>query len=173
MPNLLDILRNTPLWVFALFALLVALGVVALRRRTVAPWRLLVVPAVFITWGVITLARSPAGLPIAVLDWLLAGLVGAAVAWLATRMDGVRFERATGLVEVPGSIVPLVRNLLIFGAKYGLAVAMAVAPAQQASLALWDLGVSGLSAGYFVGWLLKFALHYRATPFEAPAAGAT
>jgi hypothetical protein len=38
---------------------------------------------------------------------------------------------------------------------------MAVTPTLQDSLLPWDIGVSGISAGYFIGWLLRLALKYR------------
>jgi hypothetical protein len=59
MPNIAAIVEHTPLWVFALLALLVFFGVQALRPRKPRMLRLLIVPAVFITWGVTSLlARS-------------------------------------------------------------------------------------------------------------------
>ena len=44
-------LIHTPVWVFPLFAYLVWQGIKAMRPRTTAMWRSLVVPAVFIVWG--------------------------------------------------------------------------------------------------------------------------
>jgi hypothetical protein len=38
---------------------------------------------------------------------------------------------------------------------------MAIAPASRDGLLLWDVGVSGLTAGYFLGWLVRFTLKYR------------
>jgi hypothetical protein len=48
MEQILRIVEHTPLWVFALFAVLVAFGLQALRPRTLPIWRLLVIPAVFV-----------------------------------------------------------------------------------------------------------------------------
>jgi hypothetical protein len=58
---------------------------------------------------------------------------------------------------VEGSVVPLMRNLAIFTAKYGLTVAITIHPTQRAILAPWDIAVSGLAAGYFFGWLIHLA----------------
>lgn len=55
MPNILNMLQNTPWWAFVLLALLIVLGIQALRPRTIAVWRLLIVPAAFIVWGLISL----------------------------------------------------------------------------------------------------------------------
>jgi hypothetical protein len=104
------------------------------------------------------------------LDWLAAAVLGFAIGWLTTHLDGVRIDRAARCVELPGSVVPLVRNLSIFAAKYCLTAASAIAPARQAMLAPWNIGVSGLSAGYFIAWLVRLALKYRAA--AAPEATA-
>lgn len=94
---MLAIVRHTPLWVFALLAFLIWLGAQALRPRAVPLWRLVLVPAAFIVWGVVSLLQRATAAPLLGVD----GLVTAAI------------------------------------------------------------GVSGLSAGYVVGWLIRFALKYR------------
>ena len=88
------------------------------------------------------------------------GVIGAALLWLTGRPMAMRIERA-GIVTVAGSPLPLVRNMLIFFTKYGLAVAAARNPAERAHLAIWDVAVSGTSAGYFLAWLAVFVIAYR------------
>ncbi len=147
---LLVVLQNTSWWVFALFALLMWLGLQALRPRTLPIWRLLMTPAVFIGWGITSLAASP----LLLVDWSVTALIGAAIAWATSG----HFKIDRGRVSLPGNAFPLVRNLLIFSAKYGLAVTAAIS---HSNLAVWDIAVSGASAGYFVGWLLRLASAYR------------
>ncbi|HEY1935293.1 MAG TPA: DUF6622 family protein [Acetobacteraceae bacterium] len=161
MPAIIGFLSHTPVWVFALFGVLMAFGVQALRPRSVSVLRLLVVPAVFITWGTISLGLLVAGAPWLVLDWLAAGAVGALVARQLAPLNTFRFDRNSGRVSLPGSVLPLARNLSIFVVKYALGVAIAVAPAWHAQIASWNVAVSGLSAGYFAAWLLRFARAYR------------
>src|SRR5579863_140752 len=110
----MNILLHTPWWVFAVFASLLALGLQALRPRVVALWRLLLTPAIFIAWGLVSLAlrlapASPITGALLVLDWLAAAAAGGALAWTTTRPAAMRVE-ATG-IAVPGSAVPLVRNM--------------------------------------------------------------
>ena len=159
--NIGSILHGTPAWVFVLFAVLVVLGVQALRPRSIASWRLLSVPAVFIGWGLVTLALRAAASPAFVAAWVGAALAGTALGWIATSADAVRFDLTNARVATPGSPATLVRNLTIFAAKYALAVAMARAPEHLATLLAWDSGVSGLAAGYFVGSLLRLFAQYR------------
>jgi hypothetical protein len=160
----LTILQNTPRWVFAVLALLVFLGAQALRAREVAPWRLAITPAVFIGWGMVALALRPAASALLPLDWLAAAIVGGLVGWTTMRVGAGDFDRERGVVRLPGSLIPLSRNLSIFIAKYGLAVAAALAPARRDQLVLWDIAISGLSAGYFLGWLARLVVKYRQSP---------
>jgi hypothetical protein len=163
-----NILLHTPWWAFAVFALLLVLGVQALRPRVIAPWRLLVTPAVFIGWGLVSLMlRLMPSSPLLPFDWLIAAFVGVGLAWITTRSDAMRVEAAG--IAVPGSPLPLARNMLIFSAKYALTVAAVLAPARQSELALWDIAVSGVSAGYFLGWLARIALVYRSAPRSGPS----
>lgn len=161
MPGPLIILQNTPAWVFAVFALLVVLGVQALRPRELPVWRLLAIPLVFMAWGLITLATRSFGSPEVFLAWSVAAAAGLLVAWRIARLDQLRIDRHRGVVSMPGSVVPLLRNMAIFSVKYGLTAAVAIAVEHRANLLLLNFAVSGLMAGYFLGWLARFAWKYR------------
>jgi hypothetical protein len=65
-------------------------------------------------------------------------------------------NRALNLVHFEGGPFPLVRNLAIFGLRYGLAVAAARSQGDDPGLAVVATAVSGLSAGYFLGWTAMF-----------------
>ena len=68
MPSIVVILQNTPKWVFALFAVLIVLGVQALRARTLPIWRFLITPVIFIGWGVASLALQSLSSPLLLAD---------------------------------------------------------------------------------------------------------
>jgi hypothetical protein len=168
--SILNILQHTPWWVFTLFGLLMWLGVQALRPRTLPIWRLLIIPAVFIGWGVTSLALRSMSSPPLIADWPASAAVAAAIAWTTSRLHDVGIDRTQRLVSLPGSASPLFRNLLNFSAQYGLGVAAAIAPTAHSDLVVLNIAVSGASAGYFLGWLARFASHYRQTTDQNPAA---
>jgi hypothetical protein len=115
----------------------------------------------FIGWGVTSLVIQSTSAPILVAHWSAAAVVGAAIAWTTSRFDSIKIDRVQRQVSRPGSASTLIRNLLIFSAKYGLGAAAAMMPAWRSDLALWDIAVSGASAGYFLGWLARLAQAYR------------
>jgi len=163
------IFQGTPRWVFALFALLLVLGLRATRPRIVAVPQLLLTPAAFVAWGVASLLARPDAFPLLDADWLVCAAAGAVLAAMTARFEALRVDRAAWRVRLAGSNWPLVRNLLIFGAKYTLGVAMAMHPAMRGQLAVWDIAISGASAGYFIGWVAKFVVRYRSAPRLEPA----
>ena len=159
MPALSAILAGTPWWVFLVFGVLAALGVQALRPRTMPLARVFITPAVFIGWGLSSLVTAAKVAPLVLPAAIAAGVIGFGLAALSVRLDAMRAE--PGRVTLPGSVLPLFRNLLIFLAKYVIAAATAIRPDWHAPLLLADMAVSGLAIGYFVGWTLRLVGGYR------------
>jgi hypothetical protein len=158
------IVSHTPLWVFGLLVLLAAMGIVAMRTRLVRLPRVLITPAVFIVWGIEGLVTKPQFSSLLAGEWVLALAAGAVLAVATTRPPALRVDRARSLIHLPGSVRPLIRIMVVFFAKYGLAVAAGFSPETRDSLVPWDVAVSGLGAGYFLGWLLRFLQAYRKAP---------
>jgi hypothetical protein len=165
------ILTSTPLWVWALLALLVWLGSLGLKRRRMALRRVAIVPVVFIAWGLSGLAARPFDAATIAAFWL-GGLILGLVLGLATGPTLLGVDRAGRAVELPASAWPLARNLIIFFAHYTLIVAAAILTAHKAILLQADIAVSGASAGYFIGWAVALLRQYRAAPETIRASAA-
>lgn len=170
MPSVFNILLNTPWWAFAVFAILIVVGLMSRKDRTVAIWRLMIAPAVFIGWAAAKLAFQPVATPAMLAEWSLAALIGIALGFLTSGMQGVTIDRATNRVSLPGSNAPMIRYLLTFAVLYGLGVATALVPAMRTELTFWNMAVSALSAGYFLGWVMKLMTVYRRSAL-APVGG--
>ena len=69
-----QILIHTPLWVFALLAYLVWQGIKAMQPRTVPIWRALIVPVVFIVWGISRIGFGHQDSPWPLAAWIVAAL---------------------------------------------------------------------------------------------------
>jgi len=149
------VVSHTPPWVFAVLAYLIWMGVRGLQPRTLPLARVFITPAVFIVWGVVGVAgrHLPPGLNAAA--WIGGALLGA-IPGVFTSPRRIELNRALNLVHFEGSPFPLVRNLMIFGLRYGLAVATATSHGDNPGLAVVATAVSGLSAGYFLGWSVMF-----------------
>jgi hypothetical protein len=149
-------LEHTPWWADAIFVLLVVLGAQALRARRVAPWRLLPVPIVFMVWGLVALAGA------ALADvqrgeiWAALAVPGLVLGWWSWRGRQLALDGETGAVLLAGSLLPLLRNMVLFLVKYALNAAPVVDPSTALLAGRLDSAVSGLLAGYFLAWLLGY-----------------
>lgn len=159
---MLDILRGTPPWVFVLFAYLVWIGAQRLRPAVRDVRRIAIAPAIFIVWGLAGLAGRSAPPSLTLAHWLVGAVLGAALG--AAMKQSLQTDHARRRVLQAASAVPLLRNIAIFGAHYLLNVAAALQPAARADFLGWDIYVSGFSAGFFIGWSIRFALAYRGAP---------
>lgn len=156
------IVDNTPGWVWALLAGLLALGVSQLFPRRVSRLRAAVVPvamAGFALFGIAT-AFAGTGQPgRTVAAWLCAAAGSAMVAlWLRpAAQPGSRYHAPSGQFDLPGSAMPLVLILGIFLTKYTIGVQLAIQPAlaRDATFALTVAAVYGLFNGIFAARLLR------------------
>jgi hypothetical protein len=167
------ILHNTPIWVFALLGFLIWRGLQARRAKTQPFWRLLIVPLIFLVMGLLRLAMARDGIePLLVLAWLAAAMVLFAVA-LSRHPRLVAVDRSSAQVTLPGSAIPLIRNVTVFLLQYGVAVASAMKLQPELAVAILGHAVSGASAGYFSGWILALWRRYRGFDTQPPIAAAS
>ena len=152
------IITHTPLWAWILLAYLVWQGIKAMQPRTTTIWRALIVPAIFIVWGLSRLGfGQQAGIaPLAA--WIAAALVLLPVGVLTPRPFEV--DHTTGQIRRPGSIFPLVRNIIVFAAQYAVAVIAAIHTDDRAMAAIVGRAISGATAGYFIGSTVALLRQY-------------
>ncbi len=144
---LLQILANTPKWVFVLFAALLWLGLSQLLTRRVGLSRvtgLAIGMSVFSLYGTVS---AFAGVPMALLAWLAgAAAVFALLAGRAAPL-GTRYDAATHRFTVPGSAVPLAVMMGIFLTKYAVGITLGMQPAVARDL-LFALAVSAVYGAF-------------------------
>jgi hypothetical protein len=163
---LLQILRGTPPWVFALLAGLVVLGWLQSRPREVKPALLLLLPAAL---GVYSLTRVLAsfGPEIPVLAAWAAGTAAALLLNRALRQPaGARWSEASGSFLVPGSWMPLVLMMAMFFARYALALCQIMVPELVQGAGFGASASFGL--GMLSGTFLARALWIRAQRPASP-----
>lgn len=113
---LLTTLAHTPLWVYAVFAALLALGLAQRRDRTLSRTRLLLLPFAMAGLSLFGVLSSFGLQPYALLLWVL-GLAG--FASIGTRLLRCPAQRTPGnAIRVRGSDWPLVLMMAIFCIKY-------------------------------------------------------
>jgi hypothetical protein len=155
----LGIVTHTPLWVWALLAYLVWQGIKAMQPRTTTIWRALIVPAIFNFWGLSRVGYGQQGNAGPLIAWIAAALMLLPPGVLTPRP--FELDHATGQIIRPGSTFPLVRNLIVFGLQYTVAVISAIHVDDRATAAIVGRAISGATAGYFLGSTIALLREYR------------
>lgn len=148
---IVQILSNTPLWVYVLFFVLLGFGFMQTRTRAVRLFPALLLPAGMIALSLAGINSSFGLRPVPLASWAVALAVVAAVGYALFRDKRIEYDAATKKFTVPGSWVPLAVIMAIFFAKYAYAVLHALkfdvisAPPFIVALS----AVYGLLSGYF------------------------
>ncbi|OFA04015.1 DUF6622 family protein [Duganella sp. HH101] len=148
-----QIISHTPLYVWAVLALLVYRGLLASRDREVSLQKLWIVPVAMLCLSLSSMSGDGVLGGTVWGVWMAGLLAGAALAW---KLDGgvrIVVDRAAGTVFQRGSWVPLALMLAIFVAKYAVAVVTAMHPETRDNV-LFVVAVTGgfgLFSGMFVG----------------------
>lgn len=169
---LIQILSHTPVYVWAILALLVYRGIAATRDREIGIKKLFIIPMIMLALSLqgITSKFGMGWLPLAA--WAAGA---AALSFLIWTFGSVRVAAGAeaGTVRVRGSWAPLAMMMAIFFAKYATAVALAINPAatQSALLVASICGLYGVFNGYFLGRLAKDVTAWQALRTQAHPGG--
>ncbi|MET3133769.1 hypothetical protein AAKU55_004059 [Oxalobacteraceae bacterium GrIS 1.11] len=162
-----QIVSHTPAYVWAILALLIWRGVAASGDRDIGVKQLCIMPALMLALSLQGLAGG-FGMPSI---WLAGAALGGALGW---RLNArVAAYPARGVLMQPGSWTPLVLMLSIFALKFGVALTLSVAPAQQHApgFAATVSALYGVFAGIFVGGPLRGLARYRRAAKRQGCAG--
>lgn len=172
MPSLFDIVVYTPLWVWALLALLLWLGWSARAPRTVHPLRLAALPMVGFGMTIAGAVQSAVpGLTLA--GWAVGLLLSLPLGWAVGRQRAVAWQ-PNGRLWVEGGWFMLGFALSVFAVRYALGVTFGIWP-RLATQPVWIAGagmVGGVVAGIGLGWLAGLLARDRRWLGRALIAGA-
>lgn len=149
---LMNVLEHTPPWVWGLLAALLALGWAQTRPRRVGAWRAALLPVAMLLWS-LTGAVTSFGAGAALAAWS-PGLLAATLASASLGAPaGVRWHAGARAFDLPGSWVPMLLILGIFGVKFAIGASLAQHPGMRED-ALFALGACltlGTLSGVFTG----------------------
>jgi hypothetical protein len=153
--SIATIISHTPHWVWILAAFLLYRGVKALQPREMTWPRMLLLPVLFLVWGlydIVTQLHLPA---LALAAFAGALVLGASLGWLIA-MQQEPARRVGLLIYRPGTPVTLILIVIAFLSKYALSVAVAYHPdlAANAHYNLLYGALSGATDGIFWGGTL-------------------
>ncbi|MFT3814067.1 MAG: hypothetical protein QM740_11890 [Acidovorax sp.] len=131
---IVQIVRQTPAWVWGLLAALLWLGASQLSARTASLARVMAMPLAMAAFSAYSLASAfgGAGQPgLTLAAWVAAAATTAALALRLRPLPpaGTRYESGARRFHLPGSALPLALILGIFLTKYLVGVELALQPA--------------------------------------------
>ncbi|MBB4263160.1 MULTISPECIES: DUF6622 family protein [unclassified Bradyrhizobium] len=159
MKSWLAIAAHTPLWVWILFAYLVWQGIQSMQPRTTPIWRALILPVVFIVWGMSRIGFGPQGNAWPLIAWIAAALALLPLGVLTPRPFEV--DHTTGEIIRQGSAFALIRNLVVFSLQYAVGVISVIDASDRALAIIIGRAISGATAGYFIGSTIALVMAYR------------
>ncbi|RQO56357.1 hypothetical protein DBR47_17685 [Paucibacter sp. KBW04] len=140
---LLAILGHVPLWVWAILALLLALGLKQSRDQHLPRARLALLPMIWLAYGVWGVHSAFGASAHTLLAWALALIVSLKLMRELGAPAGSRFDSASQQFFVPGSWLPLAVMLSLFCAKFALGLSLALRP-ELAANSVVAMGFSAL-----------------------------
>ena len=166
-----QILIKTPVWVWALLAVLIYRGLVASTDRVTSLRAAFLIPVAMLALSVQGIASTFGADELAMPIWFAAMLAGTVLAWSAVDPSRMSADPVNRTIRQPGSWVPLALMVGIFLTKYVVAVALAMHPElkQQGGFVTAVCALYGLFNGIFIGRLLRIVGVYRGSMQEMPA----
>jgi|APAra7269096979_1048534.scaffolds.fasta_scaffold03779_1 hypothetical protein len=150
---MLEILRQTPKWVFPVFFLLLYCGISALFPSDKSKRGISMLPAIFLAWSVINAVLSPYFVGASIASWTAGMAVGTAGGWLINRQRGSELTADGRRLRVPGSPFVLIVCMAYFAARYWIGYESAMHEELGATLdmAVIRNALNGACTGAFTG----------------------
>lgn len=167
---IIEIVRGTPRWVWALLALVLYLGYTSTKDRTIDVRRLLIMPLAMVGVSLSSLIAGHISVEAAT-AWLAALSLGAAGGARLGLASGAEPGEQPMTVRLPGEWLSLTLIIVMFASRYVFAVILAIAPGYASDpgfAVVRSLLIGGLG-GLFLGRGIAMAsLGFRGRAVAAP-----
>lgn len=135
---LFEVLIRTPAWVYGLFVMLVAFGLLQSRTSRVSTARAVILPIAMLVLSAYGAVSVFGAQPAVAAAWF-AGLATAVLVaqYVLGGPSGLVRDATSGAVVVPGSWTPLALMMAIFFTKFAVGVTLAMSPLVKAQPTFW------------------------------------
>ncbi len=159
----MEIISNTPIFVWPLLAYLFWGGWKA-RKTYIVPWiPLLIMPVVMCIWSIYSILARYGVLSIGY--WMVSITLGIYLGSLTVRKLGLKFDKKRKLIEISGNWTPLILSMSIFSLRYFLGAIYGLHPelARVPALLIVE-NIATIVSGMFMGRLVGYWQRYKTAP---------
>ncbi len=160
MELLIEILKQTPWWVYLLFVGLTLVGLRATNPRVMTVKKLALLPLVFMAWNLVWLNERVHGHYSLIVFWFIGLFFGGFFGWLTIRRWGVK-AIGRDSIALPATWSTLILIWLDFVIRYFFIFNYETHPEAASHLFLSDALISGTITGIFIGRAVGLILKYR------------
>ncbi|MET0857842.1 MAG: DUF6622 family protein [Telluria sp.] len=152
----IQIVTHTPVYVWAILALLIYRGVVAMRDREMTIRKLFIIPVIMLALSLQDVVAKFGADFMPLFAWAGGAALMALLVWKLSSA-GISASASPGRVLVHGSSAPLAMMMAIFFTKYATAVTLVVKPQVSHHVVFSTLvcALFGVFSGYFLGRLVS------------------
>ncbi len=162
----IQIITRTPVWVWAILAVLLWVGLKQTLPRSVSLRRITVLPLVMVGLSLAGTVTAFGTGNHTLLAWAVAAAVALAVVITRNLPHGTQFNAWTESFQIPGSWTPLVLMMGIFITKYAVGVTLSIRP-DLARDALFGQCVGALYGGFSGVFVARAARLWRLASSKA------
>lgn len=156
MEEFIDILEETPFWVYLILILVIITGMKSTKHRTIPYKQIFILPTILTIWSVNILFSRWEGHIGDLIYWIFAIGLGSVIGWLIARKKKLVVDRERKTLTLPGTRSVLILGLLFFSFRYGFGVYYATHSDISHQFTIADFIISGFLTGTLVGRALHF-----------------
>jgi hypothetical protein len=157
----MDLLTNTPWWVYALLLALFLVGLRAMRRRTVSLEKILLLPFLFTLLNFVWLNERLKNRHLFLFLWIVGLGLGLLVGWWMARKWMIKRAPGRNRISLPPTPSALVLIVLFFVIRYLVIYTYETHTSRAVSLFIVDALVSGGTTGVFIGRACQIFYKYK------------
>jgi len=149
----INIIYNTPLWVWFLLAFLIRVGISTLKQRKISTTRLILIPSLFLVWGIYSFTiKIPINLS-TILLFIGFFIFGFILLFLIKNFEKNKatYDSHTKILTLPGERKTLILILVAFITKYVLSVLLHTHFSAWENFIIFFTSMQGLLSGSFWG----------------------
>lgn len=154
---MVDIIKNTPIWVWGILLYLLYVGIQALKPRIVTLDKLIFLPLALIALKFRVFLSPDAWI------YLIGLSAGLFAGFAKVRNSPIKVLKDIKSIQIPGSSSLIVILLGFFVMRYFFGYLQATDPVAYIRYFDWELVLSGILSGYFTGQRINYFYRYYTT----------